>query len=257
MTILFTEFFFPGSGVIIQGVMRYLVPNTVLKEYQDYIKLRKLKIHNEDVVYDKSLVGLGVLDTLKFGFHEKKKDVLREIKGKNLKSRVALLKLALQENESEIVHYASTMLGYYSKSFEVKIALCKEEKHQKYAFHKMILYLERYIESGLLSGEIKRVYIEEYVKSLIQFYSERSEIGEKIKIRLASGYIALEQRDEAKQVLSNVNLEKLGKNSLVMLLQLHYTLGNLSEVRRIVKYISFYSLSLQEEQLVDFWSRRV
>ena len=95
------------------------------------------------------------------------------------------------------------------------------------------------------------------MKSLIQFYSERSEIGEKIKIRLASGYIALEQRDEAKQLLSNVNLEKLGKNSLVMLLQLHYTLGNLSEVRRIVKYISFYSLSLQEEQLVDFWSRRV
>lgn len=111
--------------------------------------------------------------------------LMLDILHRNPDEHVALLQRARLADDTELTHYATTTMmeiqsGYEQRirELEQEMALCKEindTEGLKIALRKQRKELKRYIESGLITGNILNIYrrkLEEVLRQLLEFAPE-------------------------------------------------------------------------------------
>ena len=116
-----------------------------------------------------------------------------------------LLQQARMDDDSEVVHYASTALAQISKEADLKL----QQQEQRYAaapgdakvLEEYCDYLESYLDGGFVQGkaaEIQRHQLEQLLKKRLDALGRRSYT---LECKLAAAQLALAEYDQAEATL--------------------------------------------------------
>ncbi len=137
------------------------IADEVLGKDRDKREIGKMK---KDCVVSEFDV-MSSYDLLLSTDNNKKKKFIFSYEGKGLKPKVEILQRALQDENTEVIHYAATELNKLDTGIQEKINVAEREREKasdieelKRIDYRIYSLYKEYIDSGLLFGEILDFY---------------------------------------------------------------------------------------------------
>lgn len=149
---------FPSIGyfmLLIEYLTRFKVRfDKTLENSESYEKY--LEDKEKEIVVQSSvdLNFIGAYDILAVGSPEEKKDFLIEFETFNVKFKIDVLKKALLDKDTNVIHYAATEINKIDEKFQKNIKKYKKEENME----KLCEIYFNYLLSGLLEDEILKFY---------------------------------------------------------------------------------------------------
>ncbi len=260
--ISFLPLFFPFIGFIFLFLLEYLsikpASKDIIDDYEKYIRFKSQSGGIEDVNIQQELNTMAFLDKLDSVPDYKKRDVMIEFLVKNIDIKVSLLKLALEDSNPEVVHYASSTLNMLEKQFEGLIDEYKglySYKKDKESLEKLENIYYEYINSDILEKEVQKTYRDEHVEILKKILFDYGD-DYKTQIKLAENYIELDKISSARKLLDKLKKQYGDRFKIYkLLLKIHYLEGDISEIMDLAKYIKESKIKIPEKEksIINFW----
>ncbi|MBN6186792.1 hypothetical protein JQN58_07260 [Aneurinibacillus sp. BA2021] len=176
--ILLVSVFVPFIGEILGGIVwlaeRRSQRRSVLDTYDDYTRTRVHNYENMIAEAAKDDRLLPIMQSLETDDSELKKEMLIRLLDLNIRQKGKYLYAALQNEDTEVVHYAATSINVLKDRYLRRISALKEHLHSgnPAAYIELASAYQQYMESGLLVGEMKRITAMEYLDVLKQAASK-------------------------------------------------------------------------------------
>ena len=175
-----------------------------------------------------------------------------------------LLQQARMDDDSEVVHYASTALAQISKEADLKL----QKQEQRYAaapqdaavLEEYCDYLESYLDGGFVQGkaaEIQRRQLEQLLKKRIAGLDGRRSYT--LECKLAAAQLALAEYDRARETLDGLTARWPQRETPWLLhLRMAAALGSGDSIRETLRQIEEKEvyLSAKGRETVRFWQGR-
>ena len=172
-----------------------------------------------------------------------------------------LLQQARMDNDSEVVHYASTALSQITKEADLKL----QKQEQRYAAapddaavrEEYCDYLESYLESGFVQGkaaEIQYHQLEQLLKKRMENLGGRRSCT--LECRLADVQLSLAEYDRAEKTLEDLTARWPQREApWVLRLQLAAALRDGAAIQKTLRQIEEKEvyLSAKGREIVRFW----
>lgn len=258
--------FWPGAGMILLSIMSLLTqkkrsPSDPMAEYQRYIEYvipanEVRDLCNIDMVTSTNI--LSGLDELCYSSESRKKEFIIKLPEHEERLKIALLKKALYDNDSEVKHYAATLLTAIEREFDKYIADLKQKMEttkEPEILLKLISTYDRYLQSGLLAHSLKKVFWQEYMDLLIRgrtIFPDDYELFTK----LFYTYIELQMFEQATDLLSGKEQKFSGETfTSILAMKLNYCLRDYKRVAQNALEVQQAALDLPAafKYSVDYW----
>ncbi len=177
---------------------------------------------------------------------------------------IDMLQKARNSNDTEVTHYATTMMMEILTDYETNLQNYEKRRSEekeygdetdKNLLKEYIEYLNRFIESGLVSGAIEREY-RQRLASLCEEYEQSGEsMGRLIFISIRN-YLQLGDNDNARVHLQRA-AEEYRNDERVLLLYGQYFDGmhDYASIHNMITYIDENDIYLSREgrEWIEFW----
>ena len=177
---------------------------------------------------------------------------------------IDMLQKARNSNDTEVTHYATTMMMEILTEYETKLQDYEkrrsEEKENggeadKNLLKEYIEYINRFIESGLVSGAIEREY-RLRLAALCEEYEQTGEsMGRLIFISIRN-YLQLGDNDKAQAQLQRAAGEYRGDERVLLLYGQYFDgIHDYGAIRDMIAYIKENDIYLSREgrEWIEFW----
>ncbi|MBN4051087.1 MAG: hypothetical protein COA82_04400 [Alkaliphilus sp.] len=171
-------FFLPGIGMLMLSmidlfVKKELVSNQIV-EYEKYIQFIENKVQRASVNVKKEVDILSGTDELLYSNTKRKKDLVVKMLTEKRKEKVKILKKSLDDEDTEVKHYASSILLSFEEEYDTKLfnlrKLYSKHKEKKYLYDLLNVYFD-YINSNLINDETLELYVDEYLILAKEYFS--------------------------------------------------------------------------------------
>ncbi len=263
---LYFMIFIPIFGFVFTTIfyLALLVFNrkgNLVEDYETYINYVSDFIVEKDIDFHKEINTTTALDYLLIGDDEQKKSVIIDLVNENMDIKIDILKKALKDNNSEVVHYASSTLNLIENEYEKSLDHLKNKyKNEKgrVVLQELIDVYGKYIYSGLNENFLRNIYLEEYIEMIDTYIDEYGYIAD-ILIKKVNALLVLKKYDRALDVL-NIMDEKFPHNfdRCILRMRLFYYLKDYNEIRIVINKMEkmHYEIPMKYKQIVDFWDAK-
>ena len=246
--LLYTFLFFFGKN------------RNVFDDYEKYIQYISEYLPEKNIDFNREINTASAYDNLYAGNDEKKKNVIIDIMSEDMEMKVNILKMAVKDENSEVVHYASSTLNFLEKEYEknmdkLKSAYLMQQNHEN--LKRLIEEYEKYIVSGLTEGELLNFYINEYMQ-MIDKYIENYGREHSMLSRKANGLLKTEKYNEA---IKNFNIIKsefgMSAQDYLKYIETLYYEGDYGKIAEVLHEINEKNIDIPEKYSanMEFWKR--
>jgi hypothetical protein len=175
--------FLPIIGELFGVVIWYAamrVPKQPVEDVNDGLLFNVKNVEKlmQEVASDSDIMPLSTI--MNTTHYKKQKEWILNIHKINVKDKAKHLQAALKSEDTEIVHYAATMLNALAEGYKREIDLKKQELASgNVAYYKEISSLyQQYIESGLISSHLQPTLLHEYesiLKEAVAYFPAEQE----------------------------------------------------------------------------------
>ncbi|WFD11124.1 hypothetical protein [Tepidibacter hydrothermalis] len=260
---LYLGLFFPVIGLILLSILDLLLflnksKNNMIEDYEKYIEYVDQIIVKHQVDFEKEINMTSALDILKYSSNEKKKDVIVDLIAEDIDLKVKILKTALRDEDPEVVHYASSTLNLLESEYEHEINFLRDsynKKRDEETLKKLIKVYDKYLNSGLLSIQLKNILLQQYLDILMEF---KDKFGEEYNLLLdiADVYMNLDKTEESIKILKTLYENYTQEfEHYIYSMKAFYLMDNYKEVSNIAKKIIDLDLNIPDryKPIVDYW----
>lgn len=172
---------------------------------------------------------------------------------------VGMLQKARNSEDMEVTHYATTMMMELLTEYENKIQEFDRgyrENPRPELVRDYILYLQEFIDSRLVAGNIERIYRERLAGLIEDYAKDRERIGKIIFISIEN-YLLLGRNDEAKRQLEQAEADYPDDERMFRLYGHYYdSIGDFDSMQEMVRYIRENNIYLSRDgrEWLAFWT---
>ncbi len=190
-----------------------------------------------------------------------KRGLLLEVLQRNPEDYIELLQKARMSDDTELTHYATTTMMEIQSGYELEIHRMESDLEQESTYETWSYYknqLNRYIQSGLISGSILQIYrlkLSTALKRMMEFEPE----NRRLMWECIENYIELGERETAEKLL-RFSYEKYSDDEKLYRLMVDYCFSTsqgakIQEVLNLLKKNNVY-LSSEGKKWYDFWTKK-
>ncbi|MGT2883587.1 hypothetical protein ACVRZS_01340 [Streptococcus ferus] len=185
--------------------------------------------------------------------------VLLEIIGDQPEEFLDLLYLSRLNEDSEVVHYASSIIAELSHQYDIQLAQLEKELSLKPDNYALLTdycrLLGKYLSTGLIGGEMAKVLRRDYATQLEKKLAQRDSLSDYVS--LVENELLLQRYDRAEAGLEKM-VSKWPREEETWLLRLNYYLvlkegQKVEELLTRMKKENIY-ISTKNKMTVDFWA---
>ncbi|BEP28284.1 hypothetical protein [Helicovermis profundi] len=254
--------FVPIIGIAIYTIITSIIliseRNSALDDYEKYISDFELILKKKPSTFIKEANTLGLIDTLIREDAKNKKKTITDLIANDVDIKIDALKLGLLDTDQEVVHYSSTLLSTIEREFEESLSNSinkYKESSDKSLLLEVINNYSKYLNSGLLEGELKVIHQKEY----IDFLEKHFEIFQTkdTLLKIIRTYINLKKFKRSleyyKILLSEFEEDKL---TYFVGMELYYKTKDYDSVYNMANIIrkKKYFLTDEENKRLKYWS---
>lgn len=252
----------PVFGVLCYGLGLYLEQkNRLGKREIDHNngslltgKYQKIEV-SEDV--DAQVVPLE--EALVMNNEAVRHNLMIHILNKNPQDSLEMLQKARNSSDTEVTHYATTMMMEILTEYEKKLQEYEKQyqiKPTRELLREYILYMQEFIHSKLISGNVETVYRQKMAVLIDSYFLNQRQYGKMIFISIEN-YLKLGEMDKAGKQLELARMEYPNDERLIKLYG-HYfdSLKQYDKIQELVKDIKENHIYLSHEgrDWLTFWS---
>lgn len=179
---------------------------------------------------------------------------------KNPNEYINILKRASSSDDTEVTHYASTMMMEIMTEYEKNLQQY-EKKHKNHELddeelREYILYLDEFIKSGLVSGNIQLLY-EKRLLEIIEEYLKNHENAGKILFISIEICLNTGENEKAYSMLEKAIKKYPNDERLYRLLGHYYDkTNNMDAMKKMIEKIKSENIYLSQSgrEWLEFWS---
>ena len=209
---LYIAFMIPSIGIIIVLFLNIALTIThnkgnLLEDYHKYIEYINELISRNKLNFEKELNVVSALDSLKLSDAKKKKNVIIDLISDDIDLKINILREALNDEDPEVVHYASSIINLVEQEYEKKMNKLKDEYVaiiSEEILKELIIVYDDYLSSGLINEKLLRFEQEEYL-DIINEYIDKFEIEYDVMIKKVDLLIKMNNNEEALFVLESIS----------------------------------------------------
>ncbi len=190
-----------------------------------------------------------------------KRGLLLEVLQRNPEDYIELLQKARMSDDTEITHYATTTMmeiqsGYELEIHRVEELLVQEDSYKNWNYYRT--QLNRYINSGLISGSILNIYREKLATAMERMVTFEPE-NRKIMWECIENHIEMGNKEQAEKLLIE-SYQKWDDEEKLYQLMVDYCWSirrgdQIARVLELVKTKNVY-LSSEGKKWYDFWKTK-
>ena len=214
-------------------------------DFEKYLEEKKL-LTDLDIKEELKLVS--AIDTMNIKGVDEKKEFITKFKPQDIGVRVRVLKKGLEDKDIEVVHYSAVEFNQLSENFEKQLRKYKNKYNKSRLqgdFQDLIIFYGRYIETGILDGEILNIYREDYIDLL----KERTSIDDRLEdhLKILDMDIILERYLEVEKIGKKL-LEKYPEDYRVyeIMVRFYYEKEDLEGLKQI--YSEYKNIKTNDNQ---------
>lgn len=259
--------FLPGVGMIILSMSDLFIKSDhgddeQLADYEKYLAYIDSLITVDNINLGEQLNIMSGLDELIYSSGERKKEVIVDFMTNEINLKVKILRKALDDNDSEIVHYSSTVLTSLEEKYEKIIFKLREKYKQEKDVKTLAALIEiydRYINSGLLDGSLRHIYLNEYLVLLLEM-KRLEESNLEILLKVTDTYILLKRFDDALFLVEECYKEFPAKMKTYLyflyLMRIYYSQGDYGQVVRKAAMLKKLDIEMpfEYQKIVNYWT---
>lgn len=258
----------PVAGIIffmLAGLLNRILKETedIENTYQEYIKDKDYIHYVEDIDFQREINILPLGDSLILGTRQQRRLFLVQLLKKDYSRYIKGLQKAVNNEDSEISHYAGAALIEIKKQFE-KLIHSADEEYKKNsndvsAIKNNIDTIKKYINSGL-SDEIEKKEFAISLSRLLEKYLEKDQSAKQYFMDKIKLDLELENYDYAEEYCKKFcRYFPDEQEAYFMLLKFFYSTHNLKSLKKVSNFINNkqFNLSKRNRQMLDYWERFV
>jgi len=231
---------------VVAGIVLSLIANKVLLPYD-------LKDSTKDLIN----MSDSLIDSLKKENNDKKKDLIINLISEDINLKVKILKTALKDDDTEVVHYSSSILNMIEEEYEETINYLKKEyikSESKKDLKQLLNIYYNYINSGLINKKLLDFDLKQYIE-ITEEYEERFDEDIELVIKKIDILIKSNKNQKALEVINKLNMRNI-KEVYIYKLKALYNLKRYNQLIKESQDIKRMELELDEQlqSVLDFWS---
>ena len=168
-----------------------------------------------------------------------------------------LLYLARLNEDSEIVHYATTFISEISSQYDEKLSILEKRFEEGTPDLDLLSeycdFMEDYLSKGLLSKQMEGLLRKEYEERLLQKLSHGTTA--KDLVRVIHNELALGLYDLAQKHLTQLSIKSNADDVYYLYLEYYYQTGQFAEFKNMIREMQGKQvvLSKDKQDLLNFW----
>ena len=168
-----------------------------------------------------------------------------------------LLYLARLNEDSEIVHYATTFISEISSQYDKKLSILEKRFEEGTPDLDLLSeycdFMEDYLSKGLLSKQMEGLLRKEYEERLLQKLSHGT--ATKDLIRVIHNELTLGFYDLAQRHLTQLSIKSNADDVYYLYLEYYYQNGQFAEFQNMIREMQGKQvvLSKDKQDLLNFW----
>lgn len=261
---LYIAFMIPGMGVILVlflDIALIIIQNkpNLLENYHKYIEYINELISRNKLDFEKELNVVSALDSLKLSNAKKKKNVIIDLISDDIDLKINILRRALNDEDPEVVHYASSIINLVEAEYEISINELKDQyvtTNSEEVLKELIIVYDDYLSSGLINENLLRFEQEEYL-NIINEYIEKFGYEYDVMIKKVDILIKMNNNEEALYVLKSIsNNNKETNEHYFYKLKALYNIKENKEVIILAEKIKNSDINIPDKYMgiIEFWT---
>lgn len=191
--------FLPGLGGVMVSMLHLSLAyfqrdSVILDDYERYISFINLMDGPGKVDYEEEMRTLSFMDQMNLLDAHSKKNLIMDLSLNQYDRKINLLQRGLSDSDAEVQHYSAATINMIENEYTRIINKLREQfnlYNETEALKQLVNVYKSYMESGLLSGEVKLVFNKEYIQTLNKLLERKKEnpeiLDELVKAYVTSG----------------------------------------------------------------------
>jgi len=225
----------------------------IVEDVFDFEKFLDEKKLLTDLNIREELKLVSAIDTMNIKGVDEKKEFITKFKPQDMGVRIRVLKKGLEDKDIEVVHYSAVEFNQLSENFEKQLRKYKKKykdtKLQEDFYH-LIVFYKKYMEVGILDGEILSIYREDYIELL----KEKLLIDDKLEdhLKILDMYLISKKYSEIEKT-SKTLLEKYPKDYRVyeILVRFFYEKEDLDSLKEIYSKYKKIKTNTNQSKIIE------
>ena len=225
----------------------------IVEDLFDFEKFLDEKKLLTDLNIREELKLVSAIDTMNIKGVDEKKEFITKFKPQDMGVRIRVLKKGLEDKDIEVVHYSAVEFNQLSENFEKQLRKYKKKykdtKLQEDFYH-LIVFYKKYMEVGILDGEILSIYREDYIELL----KEKLLIDDKLEdhLKILDMYLISKKYSEIEKT-SKTLLEKYPKDYRVyeILVRFFYEKEDLDSLKEIYSKYKKIKTNTNQSKIIE------
>lgn len=251
--------FMPGLGgfflaALFLSLILFEKNTVVLDEYEKYIYYENILEAPERFDYEREILTMSFQDYMSLSDEAGKKNLIIELAMNKYAMNVNVLQKGLQDRDSEVQHYSATTINMIENDYTNLIFKAREEYNLNKdidALFKLRKVYKEYLESGLLSGEVFRLYNKEFSEVLIKIL-ERKKATPDIINDLVMAYIEIGDIDKAEELNNTLLKYPERPEGVINCMRIAYFKGDYGNIAHYAEQLR-NNHGLEKFPQVSFW----
>lgn len=252
----------PFFGAMCYGLKWYM-------EYQQKIGQRGIEHNNGSILtgkYQKIEVSddvdmqvVPLEEALVMNNETVRHNLMISILNKRPQDSLEMLQKARSSSDTEVTHYATTMMMEILTEYEKKLQEYEKQYQKnptKDLLREYILYMQEFIHSKLISGNVEKVYRQKLAVMIDSYFEHQEQYGKLIFISIEN-YLMLGEFDKAGKQLELAKQEYPNDERLMKLYG-HYfdSMKQYDRIQEMIQFIKENNIYLSHEgrEWLTFWS---
>ena len=186
-------------------------------------------------------------------------NLMISILNKRPQDSLEMLQKARNSTDTEVTHYATTMMMEILTEYEKKLQEYEKQYQKnptKELLREYILYMQEFIHSKLISGNVEKVYRQKMAVMIDSYFDNQQQYGKLIFISIEN-YLMLGEFDKAGKQLELAQKEYPNDERLMKLYG-HYfdSMKQYDRIQEMIRFMKENNIYLSHEgrEWLTFWS---